>query len=417
MIEEGYDIIGFPRLVRLNPNVPWKTRGNGAISVHVGKGVGKKKEVGRRRKKSLHSFSTVDQEDVKVTVLADIVDNIIRSCAVFSDAKTNPGFVICKEKPPGDVYVRGVKGILKLSEIKRLLENMGATYKGYKNERGLIGATAAVAWTPIDKTYELITYRFNEKWGTTRYVDVSSVQMLDNICSSTFDNYDYVNKHNRITPNSPCPVLYGIRGDNPDELLKAISVVKSEEYVGWLLFETNQGTDDHLQKKKIEEIKPGDSVIIEGKVASKPSTIVGGHVVFKLRDESNKVIDCAAYEPTKQFRDIIRELQVGDTIKVFGGVREKPFTINLEKIHIKKLVRIKKKVENPICTRCGKHMKSIGKEAGYRCIRCGLEVDEKQVRFVSVKRVLKPGFYEVPVCARRHLSKPLKRMKIHRMIK
>jgi len=23
-----YDLIGFPRLVRLNPNIPWKTRGN-----------------------------------------------------------------------------------------------------------------------------------------------------------------------------------------------------------------------------------------------------------------------------------------------------------------------------------------------------------------------------------------------------
>ena len=398
-------------MVRLNPNVPWKTRGNGAIAVHVGKGVGEKKHMGRWGKKILYSFSSVKQEDVEVTVLADIVDNIIRSCAVFSDAKTNPGFVICKEKPPGDVYVRGVKGILKLGEIKCLLENIGATYKGYKNQRGLIGATAAIAWTPSDKTYELITYRCKEKWGTRRYVDASSVQMLDNRCPSTFDNYDYVNKHNRITPNSPCPVLYGIRGDSPDELLEAMALVKSEEYVGWLLFETNQGTDDHLQEKKIVEIKPGDSVVIEGKVASKPSTIVGGHVIFKLQDGSNRVIDCAAYEPTKQFRDIIRELQIGDTIKVFGGIREKPFTINLEKIQIKKLVTVKKKVENPVCPRCGKHMKSIGKREGYRCIRCGVKKDENEARYELVERKIKPGFYEVPVCARRHLSKPLKRMK------
>ena len=35
-----FDLIGHPRLVRLNPNVPWKTRGNGAVSFTFGKGIG-----------------------------------------------------------------------------------------------------------------------------------------------------------------------------------------------------------------------------------------------------------------------------------------------------------------------------------------------------------------------------------------
>src|SRR2546425_12013179 len=35
-----FDLIGYPRLVRLNPNIPWKTRGNGAICVCVGRGRG-----------------------------------------------------------------------------------------------------------------------------------------------------------------------------------------------------------------------------------------------------------------------------------------------------------------------------------------------------------------------------------------
>ena len=29
------DLVDFPRLVRLNPNVPWKTRGNGALSLSL----------------------------------------------------------------------------------------------------------------------------------------------------------------------------------------------------------------------------------------------------------------------------------------------------------------------------------------------------------------------------------------------
>ncbi|MEM0501968.1 MAG: DNA-binding protein, partial [Thermoplasmata archaeon] len=28
LLKLNLDLIGFPRLVRLNPNIPWKTRGN-----------------------------------------------------------------------------------------------------------------------------------------------------------------------------------------------------------------------------------------------------------------------------------------------------------------------------------------------------------------------------------------------------
>src|SRR3989442_10221594 len=36
----AWDLIGYPRLVRLNPNIPWKTRGNGAICLRIGWGRG-----------------------------------------------------------------------------------------------------------------------------------------------------------------------------------------------------------------------------------------------------------------------------------------------------------------------------------------------------------------------------------------
>ena len=45
--DRGFDVLGEPRLVRLNPNVPWKTRGNAALSVRVGRGVGPRARVGR----------------------------------------------------------------------------------------------------------------------------------------------------------------------------------------------------------------------------------------------------------------------------------------------------------------------------------------------------------------------------------
>src|SRR5690348_17412068 len=42
------DLIGYPRLVRLNPNIPWKTRGNGAVCIRVGKGMGAASVVGSK---------------------------------------------------------------------------------------------------------------------------------------------------------------------------------------------------------------------------------------------------------------------------------------------------------------------------------------------------------------------------------
>ena len=44
---DDLDLIGNPRLVRLNPAVPWKTRGNGSLVMRFGKGTGPKRFIGR----------------------------------------------------------------------------------------------------------------------------------------------------------------------------------------------------------------------------------------------------------------------------------------------------------------------------------------------------------------------------------
>ena len=202
-------------------------------------------------------------------------------------------------------------------------------------------------------------------------------------------------------------MLFGIRGENEKDLVKSKSNLKSEKISSWIIFISNQGTDDHLQRKVIKNILAYESVIAKGEIIQNPYTLRGGHVFFKIKDSTGS-IDCAAYEPTKQFRELIRELIVGDIVEVYGGVRKKPLTINLEKINILHLEDNVEKVENPVCNKCGKHMKSKGAGQGYKCIRCGTK--SSNAIFMEKKRNLKTGFYEVPVCARRHLSKPLKRM-------
>ena len=89
-------------------------------------------------------------------------------------------------------------------------------------------------------------------------------------------------------------------------------------------------------------------------------------------------------------------------------MRKKPLTVNIEKMNIKYLAKIVEKIENPICPKCGKHMKSKGKNQGYKCKICGM-IGEKPIT-KEKQRTIHKGFYEVPVCARRHLSKPLKRI-------
>jgi len=314
---------------------------------------------------------------------------------------------LLKTQPDSSLYKKSVTKIVTLNEVKLFLNSIKADFKGYKNCRGLIGATSAISWIPsLDRTFELISYRQKKRWGTKRDVDSESVKKMDKIVKTTFDNYDYKNKHNRLVPNSPCPVLYGIRGEVVKDLIKASSIVKSEPVDSWLIFETNQGTDDHLQKKNVEDIQSYQSVIVKGSVNRNPSTIYGGHIIFSIKD-STGTIDCAAYEPTKEFRNIVNNIYIGDIVEVYGGIRKEPLTINIEKIQIEQLATIFKKVENPICPNCGKHMKSKGKNQGYKCKKCSTKSNSPKVN--EIKRTIKTGFYEVPICARRHLSKPLKR--------
>ncbi|RLF55465.1 MAG: DNA-binding protein [Thermoplasmata archaeon] len=410
LLDEGYSLIGFPRLVRLNPNIPWKTRGNGAVSFRIGRGKGKSITVGERDGREFPSFGYADN-DVDLEHVKEIIEEILEEEAHLSDEATNPGYVITKEKPERELYERCVKSVVSLEDVLRVLRRIGAVYRGYKNGRGIIGATSAISWEPLDRTFEVITYRRKEMWGRKREVDERSVIEMDRSIRSTFDNYDYETKRILITPNSPCPVLFGIRGDDPFDLLRAKDMISSEDYAGWLLFETNQATDDHLERKKISDIKPYESVIVKGLVDRDPFVIEGGHVIFRIRDDTSS-IDCTAYEPTKSFRNIVRKLRRGDVVEVYGGVRSEPFTINIEKIRIERLARLVVKVENPVCERCKIHMKSIGKGKGYRGRRCGAVKGEEDARYEELERGIRIGFYEVPPSARRHLSKPLKRLNV-----
>jgi tRNA(Ile2)-agmatinylcytidine synthase len=408
MVEEldDLDLIGLPRLVRLDPNVPWKTRGNAAICLQFGKGSGRSRLCGSIQGREVRCYGngrSVDPEE-----LLGRASRVLERVAQFDCDKTNPGIIASKRRPAQGLYWGAVREVVQLRHVENLLGDCGAEWKKYKSGRGVIGAAAAMSWRPRDRTWEIIAYRNPRRFGKPRQIDAKSVVVMDKATRFTFNNYDYESGHIAITPGSPCPILFGIRGDSSAELLRAKDMIKGEKPHRWLLFMTNQGTDDHISRRRIRSLRPMDSALIEAKVVSPPVTIPGKHVILRVTDGDE--IDAAFYEPSHRFRDVGRALLPGDAVTLYGSVRDDRMTLNVEKIRVKKLVRDVRKVHNPVCKRCDKSMGSMGAGQGYRCKRCGAKAAESAAMSRTYPRSIKSGWFEPPVASRRHLHKPLRRM-------
>jgi len=391
----GAKIIDFPRLIRLNPNWKLKTRGNCAVALNV------------------------EVEEQKIPGVKNIVLKTVEELAELDHDTTNPGVVFYQsEKIPAKLKAFSKKVIqdtVTIEEADALARDIGAEVHKFKLGRGIIGGLAAIGNTlEKDWTFELIAYRVPEKWGSKRRIDAASVvEMNSKTFPETFDNLDQSSGEIRITPHTPCPILYGIRGESAEVTMKAQKFVKEMEPIERIvIYKTNQGTDEHLRRARISEARPNWSVIVYGEVCEKPRVILGGHVIFKICDGTGK-IDCAAYEPTRQFREVVKKLDVGDKVRAYGGMKEKPelpLTINLEKIAILKLAPALKKI-NPICKICGRRMKSEGKGKGYSCKKCKIRLPPKAAKILKMPRDVTVGAFEVPPRARRHLAKPLIRVK------
>jgi len=397
------DFIDFPLLIRLNPNVPWKTRGNGALCLRIkydGEIFKEIKEI---------AFQLIIEE-------SDISNRGTDPAVVFFHSDSIPKELVLFSK-------KVIQKIVRLDEAIHLIQKYRMEAVGFKEGRGIIGALAAIGETLFgDHTYELITYRRSHNIGKPRKVDQDSVFKMDSKMKDlTFNNVDYDKRRVLIFPRGSDPVLFGVRGETPKAVLKAASLIEiGEDIDRWVIFRTNQATDAHFNmQQKISDLRSYYPAIVKGKVSRSPITIKGRHVIFSIKDGSGE-IDCAAYEPTGKFRNVVRKLIQDDTIEVYGGVRPANMThrktINLEKMKIIYLVPLIE-VYNPICPKCSKRMKSMGSNAGYRCERCGFR-DKKAVKKVVVKkRELRTQLYIPATRANRHLTKPLERYEREKTLK
>ena len=387
--KQNTQFLDFPKLIRFNPNIPWKTRGNGAVSLKI---------------------RTKNPSKIK-NQIKQIVEK-------YSDIKNgaNPGLVFYENDTIPKQFTKFSKLALwqlinrKQAKIFATKNNLEFFYQG--NGQGLIGAIGAIGYDFKDHTLELLSYRKNSKFGKKRKLFTQSVKIMqEKTFPYTFNSFDVKKNRILITPHGPDPVFYGVRGENVDSLLHATKILKTDEKLaGYMIFKSNQGTGDHLKNElNIENMKPYASGKITGVISNEAKIVKGGHVFFSISSDGHELW-CAVYKPTGM-SSVALGLIKGDKVCVGGGIRKSsknhPRILNLEFIDVmyleKNLVN-----SNPICSKCNKKMKSKGKNQGYQCIKCSKKSTNKII--LEIPRNIKKQLYLPNVSAHRHLSRPLQRI-------
>jgi tRNA(Ile2)-agmatinylcytidine synthase len=385
------EFVDFPLLIRLNPNVPLKTRGNGAVCLRIR---------GRNYEKI--------KEEITYTI-----EN-------YSELENgaNPGVVFYEGNDIGKDLISfsgsAMDTILSKQLAIKIASKNNIQFSIFGKGYGIVGALAATGCLlDSDHTFETIAYRSKENIGTNRKTDDFKVKKLsEQSYPYTYNNFDIKNNRILITPRGPDPVFCGIRGEDPfmtTLFLKNLCI--EEELDGYMIFRSNQGTNLHLVKENNGiNIKPYTSGRITCQVVSTPSVINGGHVIFKIKDRFGSILPVAVYKPTGLTK-IASMLIIGDRIEVGYGAHLKSnnqFTLNLEYLIIKELARVYN-IRNPTCEKCSKNMKSEGKNKGYQCYICKTRIRNSGKIKTEKDRKLKSGLYIPEPIAHRHLTKPSSR--------
>ncbi len=395
-------LIGYPRIVRLNPNIGYKTRGNGAIALNLGKGKGEPRKIGMIDERPVYSYPGMEEAGSPDEIM-NLASEVVSDFAQLKEENTNPGIVVVSSPLNSPLYKTALSNEVSKEEVRVILGKANAQYKEIKNGRGIIGASAALAWPRKRVTYELLAYEYPKPSSISADLKLKAASEIEAHYPHTFNNIDSRNRDAAIFPSNRTPVLYGIRSVYSDHLYVAEQDLSEKFGIRGsrsLIFETNQGTDDHIIRNSAA-LWDGGSFCIEGEISETPQANIGGHYFTKLNWHGSS-ITLAAFEPTKEFRKVFRQLRKGDRISVYGSFAEG--TLKVEKMDVITVARHFRKTP-PMCKECGIVMKNHGKN-DFRCPKCTTR--GKVPAYTEEVRSLKPGRFEVPVCARRHLSMPVK---------
>ena len=402
--DEGVDVLGEPRLVRLNPNIPWKTRGNAALAARFGRGRGARRRIGEAQGRPLWSFSSGGP--IPASRERSFLDRAWERVLAGSrrgEPRTDPALVAVRTRLPARLYYQAVREIVPVEATRRYLESLGAVIHAEGDGRGLVGASAAIAWPGRRVTWELLAYRPVEREGARRKVDAESVRRTARRHPELFLCHDPRTRRLLVTPHTPCPILFGLRGVRPASPLAALREVRSEPVDRWVLFRTNQATGDHLVPRLAREVVAFQSGRVTGKVAGDPRTLRGGHVKIRLIDAEGTPFDAIAFEPTKTLPGVLQRLTSGDRVELWGSRGASP-VLKLEGVRVLSLVPRWTSATAPRCPDCGRPTHSLGAVRGYRCPQCRRRLPPEAARRAQRPPRVALGVYHPTPSARRHLA-------------
>lgn len=389
--KEKVEFLDFPRLVRFNPNIPWKTRGNGAVSLKI------RTKYPKKIKKKV-SYLVKKYSDIRGGANPGLV---------FFDKETIP-------KKFSDFSNQALWQLISRSRAKKFAKenNLESFFLG--NGQGLVGAIGAIGYQFEDTTLELLSYRKKSRFGKKRIISKENVKLMQKHTHPfTFNSYDSKKEKILIAPHGPDPVFYGIRGEGIDSLFSASKFIKTKEKLdGYMIFKSNQGTSDHLKNElDVSALTPYLSGTITGLVLREPKMEIGGHVMFSIQ-KNGKEVRCAVYRPTGLNKEFMY-LKKRDKIRVGGGIRKSSkkheMVLNVEILQILKLEKITQKA-NPFCDFCKKRMKSKGRGQGFECKKCGKKSNKKSIQKLP-RKLKRKTYFPIP-SAHRHLTRPEHRIGI-----
>jgi len=394
-----------PKLVRLNPDIPWKTRGNAATCIEIPisfeEGIKYVENIGLKRLLSYIEEDGAIPGHTQPGIAVIDKDEIDRSRQLLLE-----------------LYLKAVKRIVSIQDVEKVLEKLKRievyTVHG---KRGLIGALAAIGGKihkTHNPTYELLAYTHPDIKGQVAEGELYKV-LNDLERDDTFGHIDRKNGRVLVLPRGRDPVLLGLRGTNPVELIRILDNIKGllPPINKWIIYKTNQATNIHFYGKeepyiprKYEQHR-GPAIIRRDR-----TSLEGGHVIVRTTfytQDSQYDTDLAVYSEAGEATKRIVAYLHDTPAYITGNMR--PITgkdaINHEAIYIHGDPIVSTK-HSTLCPRCMKRMESAGESKGYKCRICGyrLRVEisphiHKVIRWIPDRTIQPPSH-------QRHLTRPLK---------
>src|SRR5207244_10676895 len=155
--------------MRVHPNSPWKTRGDGAFCLRL-----QVQDVGR--------------------VVEHVRQAVEAGSAIGSAANPGVAFLESDHVPARlqQFSALAMCDVLSRQMAEKVAKAAGVQYFTFGNGHGLVGSIGAMGCLlGGDHTFELIAYRKPENCGTPRVVDEQRViKFSANTSANTFNNYD-----------------------------------------------------------------------------------------------------------------------------------------------------------------------------------------------------------------------------------